>query len=145
VPVSPGLTDLLTGNGSSGRFSPYLTGVRNVAIVPSGSVVDGSPGGMLGSPAMSDLLREARRVADVIVLDTSPLLVGNDATVLLTESDAVVVVARANRTRAEHAERTKEVLEQLQVPVVGVALNRARETTVPGGYRHYYGGRRGKR
>jgi capsular exopolysaccharide synthesis family protein len=142
VPISPGLTDLLTGNGSSSRFSPYMTSVRNVAIVPSGAGVDGSPGGMLASPAMASLLREARRVADVIVLDTSPLLVGNDATVLLSESDGVVMVARANRTRAEHAERIREVLEQLQVRVVGVALNRTREATVPGGYRHYYSARK---
>jgi capsular exopolysaccharide synthesis family protein len=137
VPISPGLTDALNANGSSRGVSPVRTRVRNVAVLPSG-VVDGSPGHLLASPAMSKLLRDARRHADIVVVDTSPLLVGNDATALLTESDAVVVVARANRTKAELAERAKDVLERLQVPVVGVALNCAREIGLPGSYRRYY-------
>ena len=141
LPISPGLVDALsTHEAGNGRVSPYITGVRNVEMLPSG-IAQGTPGELLASPAMAHVLRQARRQADVVVLDTSPLLVGNDATAVLSESDAVVLVARANRTRAEIAERTKDVLERLGAPVLGVALNRTREISLPGGYRRYYGRR----
>ncbi|HEX6230162.1 MAG TPA: hypothetical protein VF029_00440 [Actinomycetota bacterium] len=140
VPVSPGLVDLLGSNGSGNGVSPYLTTVRNVALLPSGFAQQ-APAELLASPAMGALLRRARRHADVVLLDTSPLLVGNDATAVLAESDAVVLVARANKTSAEIAERTKDVLERLEAPVVGIALNRAREINLPASYRRYYGRR----
>ena len=55
-------------------------------------------------------------------MDTAPLLVVSDASELLPEVDAVVVVARVHRTTRENAGRTSELLDRAEIPVLGVVL-----------------------
>jgi Mrp family chromosome partitioning ATPase len=87
---------------------------------------------------MRAAIDEARRQADVILIDTAPVLASAEVTHLFPLVDAVVVVARAKRTTAEIAERASELLKRLDAPVVGVALNGAMEVPVPSSYYRYY-------
>ena len=68
------------------------------------------------------LIKDARNHADVILLDTPPLLTANDANDLLPEADLVLLVARAGTTRGPTAARVSELLRLLRAPLVGVAL-----------------------
>jgi capsular exopolysaccharide synthesis family protein len=95
------------------------------------------PGELLSSPRMRVAMEEARRAADVVVIDTAPLLTTSDAADLLSMSDAVVVVARAGRTTTEIAERTMELATRLGAPVSGVVLNAVTEMSVPRRYYYY--------
>jgi non-specific protein-tyrosine kinase len=81
---------------------------------------------------MKMALEEARRFADIVLLDTPPILMVSDAANLISEADAVLLVARARKTTTETAKRTKELLRRLRVPAVGVALNAVTEG--PPGY-----------
>ncbi len=135
VPIGPGLTEVL--NGSEPRLRAVLTEVANVWLVPSGRTTS-SPGRALGSVRMQEVVAEVAGRADVVILDCSPVLVASDIAPLLPHVDAVLLVARAGKTRAELAERTTDVLRRLAAPVVGVALNGAREISMPTSYRHYY-------
>ena len=85
---------------------------------------------------MHAALAEARSKADVVLLDTAPILAGVEASYLMGKVDSVLLVARAGRTSRELARRTGEVLRQLGSPVVGVALNGSRDVLMPRGY--YY-------
>ncbi|HYT81497.1 MAG TPA: polysaccharide biosynthesis tyrosine autokinase [Actinomycetota bacterium] len=128
---------------SSDLDQPVLDGhikqtpIRHVRLVPSG----GHPrntAALLSSERMRAALEEARRQADIVLIDTAPLLASAEVTHLFPLVDAVVVVARAKRTTAEIAERASELLKRLEAPVVGVALNGATEVPVPSSYyRHY--------
>lgn len=134
IPAEPGLADVLEGEG---HVQPAQTSIDNVRVVPSGNV-NGIPGELLASARMRQLIEQLRREADVVVLDTSPVLVSSDAAPLLAQADTVILVARANSSKVELAERTGEVLRQLGARVAGVALNRAKEISLPSGhYRHY--------
>jgi len=130
VPVAPGLADALADSNGRVVVDALPTKVESVRLVPSGRA-DGNPGELLASPRMTRVLEAARRMADVAVLDTSPILVGSDVAPLLTKVDAVVLVARANRTRAELAQRAGDVLRRLDAPVVGIALNCSTEINMP--------------
>jgi hypothetical protein len=55
-------------------------------------------------------------------MDTAPLLVVSDASELLPDVDAVVIVARVHRTTRETARRTFELLDRAEIPVLGVVL-----------------------
>ena len=57
-----------------------------------------------------------------------------DATVLGTKVDGVLLVVCAGRTRREHAQRAKELLERVHVRIVGAVLNDAPRGVVLGGY-----------
>jgi capsular exopolysaccharide synthesis family protein len=136
VPVAPGLADALADPSGRVGLEVSRTEVDGVRLIPSG-LAAGNPGELLASPRMGRVLEATGRMADVTVLDTSPILVGSDVAPLLTKVDAVVLVARANRTRKELAQRAGDVLRRLDAPVVGIALNCSTELSMPSGSRRH--------
>jgi len=136
IPNDIGLADALQSPNGESLLGKHMhkTAFKEIRVVPSGERA-GRSGGMLSLPAMRRALDEARLAADVVLVDTAPILT-SDATPLLSEVDAVLVVARAGRTTVEMAERTSELLKRLGAPVIGIALNDANEMVVP---RRYYG------
>jgi capsular exopolysaccharide synthesis family protein len=140
VPNSRGLTDALRSqldghaivNGQGWR-----TAMGNVRLLPSGQIPE-KPGELLASPLMRQVIAEAREVADLVLIDTAPILAASDATHLFPLVDAVVVVGRAGRTTTVSAQRTSELLLRLGAPVVGAALNGSTEARLPRGYYGYY-------
>ena len=139
MPNGTGLTDALRSpNGEAVLEGRVLqTPVRGVSIVPSGGS-SSRPMELLASERMRQAIHEARDMADIVLLDSPPILTASDAAPLMAEVDAVVVVARAGRTTHDVAERTGQLLKQLEISVRGVALNAVREMPVPRGYYGYY-------
>jgi capsular exopolysaccharide synthesis family protein len=149
VPNSRGLTDALRGERDGHRIingQPWRTSLTNVRLIPSGFVPE-KPGELLASPLMRQVIAEAREVAEIVLIDTAPILAASDATHLFPLVDAVLVVGRAGRTTAQAARRTSELLLRLGAPVIGATLNGSTESTLPRGYYQYYAadGRRGGR
>jgi capsular exopolysaccharide synthesis family protein len=150
IPNSKGLTDALRiGNDGNAVINGqrWRTALPNVHLVPSGFVPE-KPGELLSSPLMRQVIEEAREVADIVLIDTAPILAASDATHLFPFVDAVLVVGRAGKTTAEAARRTTELLLRLGAPVVGTALNGTARSELTRGYYDYYGGRareRGRR
>jgi Mrp family chromosome partitioning ATPase len=56
-------------------------------------------------------------------MDTPAVLTASDAAHLISQADAVLMVARAGQTTVDEAERARELLKRLEAPVVGLALN----------------------
>ena len=130
VPGHPGITDIV--RGSNGRTAlgghALQTSVPRVRVVPAGRPPE-NPAKVMETEAMRTIIREARSLADIVILDSPPILVDSDATALLSEVDAVVLVARAGKTSREIAERSCELLMRLGAPIVGVALVEAEPAT----------------
>jgi capsular exopolysaccharide synthesis family protein len=149
----PGLTDLLGEDASvpngGGARPPVAdrvlpTPVAHVSILPSGKG-HATTAGLLGSDSMRRVIASCRSLADIVLLDTAPILVASEIAPLMAEMDAVVVVADAGKTTGDIAGRTTELLSRLGAPVAGVALNRAAEIAIPKGYSRYYYGYRSPR
>ncbi len=122
----------------------FRTAVRDVRLVPSGPVPQ-NPGELMSSDWMREVLKEARLSADVVLIDTPPILAASDATHLLPQVDGVLVVCRAGRTTTEVASRTAETLRRLGANPLGVILNglRGRSLVARGYYEYSAEGRRG--
>ena len=73
--------------------------------------------------AQRALVDWARPRYDVVLLDTAPLLVTNDAVDLLPAADVVAVVVRQGRTKSGDLERTRELLERHGARVAGAIAN----------------------
>jgi Mrp family chromosome partitioning ATPase len=127
IKSSPGLSDGLARGDGNGPPILFDTVQRSLALPGVHAVASGlppdRPAKMLGSPAMRRALAEARQQADIVLVDTSPLLTSSEVTPLLSEVDSVLIVARAGKTSTEVADRTGDLLKRLGVPVAGVALN----------------------
>lgn len=132
VPNVPGLSDGLAQMNGEPIFSDCLqeTNVQDVMVVASGNRPD-NPGELLSSGSMRAAIREARRLADVVLFDTAPLLAQADAAHLLSDVDAVLVVLREGHTTVDLAERGSDVLQRLGAPVAGVVLNEATGSNMP--------------
>jgi hypothetical protein len=90
-----------------------------VSVAPSGSTLR-SFGDVAN--AGRELVALARELADVVLIDTPPILATNDATELIPTADAVVIVARVGKTSLDGAKRTHRLLERLSAPAAGVVL-----------------------
>ena len=109
------------------------TGVDNLRLMPSGPLPP-NPAGILGSRRMEEAIARLKTRADVILFDAPPVVAVTDAAVLGTKVDGVLLVVRAGRTRREHAQRARELLERGHVRIVGAVLNNAPRDVALGGY-----------
>jgi Mrp family chromosome partitioning ATPase len=115
-----GLSDLAL-MGDTGQLDKI---VRDSPVAPVRVVTAGQrlgTAGIIGSD-IGAILAEARRLADVVVIDAAPLLAGSDALDVLPFVDTVMVVGRIRRTTRDQAMRARELLARIGVPVLGVAL-----------------------
>lgn len=118
APQAPGIADILTGdNDLELEDVVQPTSVPGVFIAPSGAKLR-SFGDV--AAAGRQLVDDARYLADVVIIDTAPLLATNDASELIPSCDAVVVVSRIGKTTADASSRTRFLLERLGAPVAGV-------------------------
>lgn len=86
--------------------------------------------------AQRRIVRTARDLFDVIILDTAPLLTTNDATELLDLAEVVILVTGSGKTNTASAERAAELLERRRATVLGVVLIGASD--VPTARYYYY-------
>jgi capsular exopolysaccharide synthesis family protein len=129
----PGIADVLMDSRRSLSSVVRPTSIPRVRIAASGTSLRS-----FGDVANAGraLVAEARELADVVIIDTPPILATNDATELIPAVDAVVMVARIGRTTADGGRRAHTLLDRLAAPAAGVVVNgtQAAETA----YSSYY-------
>src|SRR5215212_4900287 len=94
---------------------------RTFHVLPAGPVPP-NPQALLARPAMTDIIEEARALADVVLLDCPPIGTVSDPVTLANLVDGVVLVSRLNQTTRDGARRTMRTLENLEVQLVGVVV-----------------------
>ncbi|MFD8597306.1 tyrosine-protein kinase family protein [Kitasatospora sp. NPDC059646] len=123
----PGMAELLSGEQLPDPVDLIRrTGVPGVALITGGNTTAYPAALVLRA---GEVLTLARRHADVVLIDSSPLLHANDAYDLVQHADAVLVTVMAGNVRPEEADRVSELLARTGVPVAGVALLGAEGTT----------------
>jgi len=131
-----GLTTVLAGlSGLPPALQP--TSVRNLRVLPAGPKPP-NPAELLGSPRMADVLSELKRQADMVIIDSPPVLAVTDAVVLAAAVDGVVMVVNPRFTTYQAAQKTKAVLEQVKAHLLGVVLDEINPNGPSGYYHSYY-------
>lgn len=135
VPNSSGLNEALTAPGGlppAVELSPRLT------LLAAGRP-NPDPMGVLTSPAMGDLLRRASAHFDWVIVDTPPVGLLTDASLLAGMVDGVLMVVRAGGVSYKLVQRAVEAVGRIRI--LGVVLNRSAEATFGGEYEYhgYYG------
>jgi len=129
----PGLTNLVLEEG--GHPSLQQTEVEGLTFLASGPLPP-NPADMLGSQRMDQIIADLIGTADVVLFDAPPVIAVTDATVLGSKVDGVLMVISAGKTRRDHAEKAKELLEKANVRIIGAALTNA---PTDSGIGSYYG------
>jgi len=116
----PGMAELLSGEQLPDPVDLIRrTGVDGVSLITGGNTTAYPAALVLRA---GEVLRRVRRYADVVLIDSSPLLHANDAFDLVQHADAVLVTVMAGNVKPEDADRVSELLARTGVPVAGVAL-----------------------
>jgi succinoglycan biosynthesis transport protein ExoP len=92
------------------------------------------PGVLYQSPAMGRLLEEARDIYDVILIDTSPVLVTGEASLLARLADGMIMIARLDHVTRHQGRRTARALATVGVRPMGVIVTGYRESEAYYGY-----------
>ena len=132
---TPGLADVLEDAHQFKSDADVMceTSVEGVRLVPAGTPT-ANPARLFNRART--LIEASRRQADVVLVDTPPYLVANDAAELIPWADAVLITVKSRRTRRGPTERMIENLERQQAPVVGIVLVGSDDAS--SGYSPYY-------
>lgn len=132
----PGLSSVLTGAGPMEQSLFQLTDPPGFWVLPTGPQAP-NPSDLLASQAMHDLLAVLRGRFDHIVVDTPPVLMVTDATVLSSMVDGVILVAASRVTSRASLARAHRILEGSGANILGCVLNKL-DLKYDGQYGSYY-------
>jgi capsular exopolysaccharide synthesis family protein len=123
------------GNGNPSLLDGMLEVVTSGPIPPN-------PGEFMSSVRLSEILHELRDRADLVLIDTAPILRVGDAMALSPQVDGIVVLARLNLLRRPLLRDLHRRLDATPTPKLGFVVTGA-ESEAGYEYRRYY--RRGSR
>jgi protein-tyrosine kinase len=118
-----GLAHALNGRGGIDLAEqvPYF---EHLFLLPAGAVPP-NPLELLSRSRLPQLLDEARRGFDIVLVDTPAAARGSDSKIISARADGVLLVARQDRTSLQDLEHLRRAVAASDVPVIGTVLNRA--------------------
>jgi protein-tyrosine kinase len=109
--------------------------IKRLSFLSSGPVPP-NPIELLESEAFGHMMQSLTERADLVVLDSPPMLVVADGQILSSRADGTVLVLEMQRTRQEMVRQAQELLGRAHARVLGLVANRLRRGSV--GYCYYY-------
>jgi non-specific protein-tyrosine kinase len=126
-----GLTNMILNDAAAPPLQP--TNVENLSLLASGPKPP-NPADLLGSQKVDQLIETMAGQFDFILFSAPPVVAVTDAVILGAKVDGVLLVVTAGKTRRDHAEKAKDVLEKAHVRLFGVALTNAPKDSSLGDY-----------
>ena len=134
VPREPGVADVLFEEDVD--FEQYATDIDNLYLMPAGTMVPNTSE-LIGSKRMRDFFDKARAHFDIVIVDTSPVLIATDAVLLSTQCDATLIVINSGNTEQYEFEQCVEVLKSVGAKIIGGVLN-GFDSSLAKGYSYKY-------
>ncbi len=133
-----GMSTFLTGNSTIEEVIQPYKPQPNLSVITSGPIPP-NPAELVSSEPMAAMLQQLRGRFKHIVVDSPPLLVVTDATILATLVEGSVLVVESGVTPKKLVLRARKVLDNANARVLGVVLNKVR-LHHDGYYDSYYRG-----
>lgn len=127
-----GLVNVLVGEQSLSEVAQNGW-VPDLHVITSGPVPP-NPTELLGSRRFSELLEQARRDFDYLLLDTPPVEAVSDAKIMAGQTDGTLLVFDARNTRKGAVRHSVHGLQSIGAKVLGTVMN-----SVKTGKKDYYG------
>jgi non-specific protein-tyrosine kinase len=117
-----GLTTMVRDESALARLPLQETEVPGLWVLPSGPPPP-NPAELLASQRMSQVIGRLTEQADLVLLDTPPIVAVTDAAVLASKVDGVVLIINAGSTKRQFAQRAQELLQRVNARLIGAILN----------------------
>lgn len=132
-----GLSNILTGEIA---FEEGLreTGIDGVKLITTGAIPP-NPAELINSRRMEELIKKAREEADLVFIDTPPVVAVTDAAILSDKVDGTILVVASHQTDQSIMLKAKDILDKAHARILGVILNKypAHQSQ---NYQYYYYG-----
>jgi capsular exopolysaccharide synthesis family protein len=116
------------------NVSIHQTEIVNLHILSSGTRPP-NPAELLGSAKMKDYIEELKKIYDIIILDTPPIILVTDAQILAQYTDGCLLVVSSGEAERDLVVKAKGLLEKVNAKILGVVINKMDSTKK--GYYHY--------
>ncbi len=130
-----GITDYLIGKADM-KAATVTCEIDNLHIMPGGSRAP-NPAELLSSHTFGELVADATRQFDRIVIDSAPVLAVSDTLIITPYIQSLCLVVRSNYTKRNAVQRTIGLLEHAGNRPVGLVLNRLPRKAGVGHYYYY--------
>ena len=154
---APGVVDCLVGDAnlsSAARPIPageidivsdkvavagnFLTATGGQLSVLAGGRRAPNPAEILAGPFFGQLVAEATRLFDRVVIDSAPILAVSDTLLMMAYVQTVCIVLRAGKTPRQAVRRAISLLMSAGIRPAGLVLNRLHRTGGAGYYHYHY-------
>jgi capsular exopolysaccharide synthesis family protein len=130
-----GLSDAL--KAAEARKLTLVELTDQLSLLPAGRP-DNDPMSVLSSERMRQVIAEAGKKFEWVIIDTPPVGLLTDARLLASAVDTVLLVVQAGKTPLAAIKAAGEAIGRERI--LGVVLNRAEKATVHDSYAYYYAG-----
>ncbi len=124
TPDTEAFAEPLRYYGSLSECIRLVPEIENLYIVPSPGPVR-QAAAILESSEMRRLMEDVRGRFDLVILDTSPLSLSNDALLIQPYSDGILLVTRPNYTEDNLLGEAIDQLNESELPLLGGIINGA--------------------
>jgi len=132
----PGLIDYLFGQAPLNEII-HKAEIDNLYFITCGTIPP-NPAEMLESEKMRQFLSDMRKIYDIVILDSPPIIAVTDAEILATVVDGTILVVSADTTESELMERSVELIKKDKSSFIGTILNNFSYKSGYGSYYKYY-------
>jgi succinoglycan biosynthesis transport protein ExoP len=130
-----GLSDLLTGQSPLSEVAHQV--MPCLEVLPAGGKPT-NPVALLNSQPTSNLIDYGSSNYDVMIMDTPPMAVAADASILGKIADGIVMLVRVGVADTNNLTFSKELLEQSGQNILGMVVNASLPEDDPYGYYYSY-------
>ena len=95
-----------------------------IEVVPAG-VIPPNPTELLAGNALPEVLREAKSHADIVLIDSAPLVPVGDAIPIANAVDGVLLVVKLGASQRDEVRKALKLLGTLRSKVIGVVITNA--------------------
>ncbi len=124
-----GLTRYLLEKKDFENYINDIEGVENLHVLTSG-VEPPDPSELLFSEKMKKLIEKAKETYDVIIIDSPPILVASDTSILATLADGIILVVSSNKSKIEDVLEAKEQIIRTGTKILGSVLNMSKTSSL---------------
>ncbi|MDD5468999.1 MAG: polysaccharide biosynthesis tyrosine autokinase [Anaerolineales bacterium] len=114
------------------------THTDGLMAIPTGDLPP-NPAELLGSEKMSEIMRAIHRNADLVIIDSPPVMAVTDSAVLAHWVDGVILVIKPGFTKMAAARQAVEQLNRVGANLLGVVMNDVDFGRSKYGYYYYKG------
>lgn len=117
----PGLSTILAGRAELQEL-PAVPGFPSLSVLDAGPLPP-NPQELLNEPRLRNLIQTLHQTYEIVIVDTPPARDSQDASIIVRQSDACILVGRKDRSKLREMASLRDALLNTRTQLAGVVYN----------------------